>query len=157
MTSTMSNTRLQTLLEEVKRIVDNAGAFGGCEIRGDVLVCRAARSAAPASYRVGMDGGVVWVSLVMNDRWLSESIETDLMHNSDKLEDLLEEELVELGWQGERPKYEHFRSDDMLFTFRTALRGAEASDASRVATWLLAYEQCFRRLGDMDAGDDDAA
>ena len=37
------------------------------------------------------------------DRWLSESIEGDLEHTGDELEELLEEELVELDWEGPFP------------------------------------------------------
>ena len=49
-----------------------------------------------------------------------------------------------------RLKIEHFRSDDMLFTFRSPLpAGIQAADAAKV---LLAYEACFRNLGDMNAG-----
>jgi hypothetical protein len=137
------------LLKDVAAPASAAGVFGGVEERGGVLVCRAKASAAPASYRLGAEGGTLWVSLVTADRWLSESIEADLMHTGDKLEDLLEEEFAELGRPGERPRVEHFRSDDMLFTFRSEVPSADAETA---ATYLLAYEACFRRLGDMETG-----
>ncbi len=144
-----------TKLSAVRTLADRAGVFGGCDIREGVLVCKAANSAAPASYRVFEHEGKIWLSLVMSDRWLSESIETDLVHTGDKLEDLLEEELVELGHTGGTLRFEHFRSDDLLFTFRSPLPPDVAADPSRIATCLLAYEQCFRRLGDMDAGAQD--
>ena len=51
--------------------------------------------------------------------WLSESIESDLMHSGDKLDELIEEELVDQGEEPGHISFEHFRSDDMLFTFRT--------------------------------------
>ena len=91
----------------------------------------------------------------MKDRWLSESIETDLVHTGDKLDELLEDELVDLGWTHGRLPFEHFRSDDLLFTFRTPIDLARCG-ASEVATVLLAYERCFRELGDMDGSDEDA-
>lgn len=89
----------------------------------------------------------------MADRWLSESIETDLLHTGDKVEELLAEELAEQGFPtGHGLRIEHFRSDDLLFTFRSPLSlspsAPDAADAA--ARYLLAYEACFRNLGDMD-------
>jgi hypothetical protein len=132
--------------------------FGQVDVRDGMLVCRARASAAPASYRLELDQGRLWVSLVMADRWLSESIESDLVEHGDKLEELLEEELVELGVHPEQPaRFEHFRSEALLFTFRSPLpispeqAGSDAAVAV-CATWLLAYEACFRNLGDMNEG-----
>jgi hypothetical protein len=114
-----------------------------------MVVCHARRAASPASYRAFSEGGRVWVALVMADRWLSESIEADLLHTGDKIEDLVHEELIELGYNGPRPAIEHFRSDDLLFTFRTPIAGDDPRDVTRC---LLAYEAAFRNLGDMDTG-----
>lgn len=97
----------------------------------------------------------------MADRWLSHSIEADLLNTGDKMEDLLEEELVELrvrhaGRELGGLSVEHFRSEDKLFTFRSRLPGA-ASDLApeTISGCLLAYEACFRNLGDMAAGGGD--
>ena len=136
-----------------------AGVFGtiGCE--GGRLECAAANSAQPATYHLEFDGPTLYVSLVMADRWQSHSIEADLLNTGDKAEELISEELAELGYS-ERTKgdsltpCEHFRSEDKLFTFRSRIP-VPASDAGAVETavlWLLAYEAAFRRLGDMDAG-----
>ena len=137
----------------------NEPVFGPVEVREGMLVARARASAAPASYRVFLDGGRLWVSLVMADRWLSESIESDLVEHGDKLEDLLEEEMVELGMHPERGalRFEHFRSDELLFTFRSPLpispeqAGSEQA-VETAAMWLRAYEAAFRNLGDMNEG-----
>jgi hypothetical protein len=141
------------VLKEVAARAGAAGVFGAVEERDGKLVCTAKASSAPASFRLGVehDGGL-WVSLVTADRWLSQSIEADLVHTGDKLPDLLEEEFAELGRPGERPRVEHFRSDDLLFTFRSPVPTA---DADAAAAYLLAYEACFRRLGDMEAGGED--
>ena len=142
------------LLDRLKPLAEQAGVFGPVAIRDGRLVCIAKAAAAPASYRVFVEGGQVWVSLVMADRWLSESIESDLLHTGDKMEDLLEEELIEHSAAATRLKIEHFRSDDMLFTFRSPLPvKAEADSAPAVARFLGAYESCFRNLGDMSAGE----
>ena len=140
-------------LEDVKRRAEQAGRFSRVMVRDHRVVCEADGSAEPAWYRVERDDGRLWVSLVMRDRWLSESIEADLMHTGDKLEELIEEELVEHGVEGVRPSFEHFRSEDMLFTFRSPIGSGE--DAEAAARWLLAYEACFRQLGDMEAGEDE--
>ncbi len=150
---------LDRLLAEAAARAQSAGVFADVAVRGGELICRARASAAPASYRLGWDDGRLWVSLVMADRWLSESIEADLMHTGDRIEDLLEEELADQNARDTGLTVEHFRSEDMLFTFRSALgmgspdlAGAEAADrATRV---LLAYEACFRRLGDMAAEEE---
>jgi len=154
---TALNTTLQTVLGQAR----DAGVFGEIVVVDDRLEAAAANSAEPSTYRLETDQDKLWVGLVMKDRWLSESIEADLMHSGDTLDELLEEELVELGLDlsdEDRPLvFEHFRSDDMLFTFRTPIPGGPASslDADRVTTFLLAYEATFRQLGDMDAADDD--
>ncbi len=127
-------------------------------VKGGTLVCVAKDAAAPASYRLFGEDGKVWVSLVMADRWLSESVESDLEHTGDKIEDLLEEELLEVGAPSARLVVEHFRSDDLLFTFRSPLPvGPESPRSVEAAVkFLLAYEACFRNLGDMSAGSGDA-
>ncbi|MGP1271767.1 MAG: hypothetical protein ACTS22_00375 [Phycisphaerales bacterium] len=158
----MAGVDVSRLFDRVAEAARSAGVFGGVRLEGDRLVCDAAASAEPAEYRLEREGDAVWVSLVMRDRWLSESVEADLMHSGDKLEELLDEELAELGFEaptGGLPSYQHFRSEDMLFTFRSEvpLEGKDEASAVRTATqWLLGYEACFRQLGDMEAdGDDD--
>lgn len=150
---------LDALLTAVAARARAAGVFGAVQVEPGRLRCHALASAAPAEYRIGADGGRLYVSLVTSDRWLSESIESDLMHTGDDLRELIEEELVEQGYPHPAPPYQHYRDDDRLFTFRTPLpidpRDAASDEAVRVAgQFLLAYEACFRRLGDMEAGDE---
>ncbi|MCW5775824.1 MAG: hypothetical protein KIS87_05190 [Phycisphaeraceae bacterium] len=142
----------RSLLESVAERASRAGVFGPITLNDAVLACQALDAAASAEYRVGWDGGRVWVSLVTPNRWLSESIEADLMHTGDDIDELLEEELVEQGLEPARPIVEHFRSDDRLFTFRSPV---PKEDSETVARWLLAYEACFRALGDMAGGTDE--
>lgn len=157
-------TSLNELAHAVGQRARAAGVFGPVTVTqqagpGVLVACAAKESASPAFYRVELDGGRLWVSLVMADRWLSESIETDLVHTGDKLEELIDEELVELGFHGGPLPFEHFRSPDKLFTFRSPVP-ADASrptpaDAETAGTLLLAYEACFRNLGDIAAGPED--
>jgi hypothetical protein len=142
----------------VKARAEQAGVFADVTVNEGNLYCAARDSAADASYRIVRDGDQWFVSLVTSDRWLSESIEADLMHHGDPMEELIEEELVELGHTPKPFKVQHFRSDDLLYTFRNPLplAGIEPSAAADLAfTWLLAYEAAFRRLGDMEAGESD--
>lgn len=86
------------------------------------------------------------------------------MHHGDPIEELVEEELVELSSEPrgtrrdraaiERPTVQHFRSDDLLYTFRTPLAGDPPS-ADEATRYLLAYEAAFRELGDVEADPDE--
>jgi len=137
-------------LEGVRRQAAAAGVFGVVEIEGARLSAAAKAPAAPAWYRLAEEGGVVWVSLVTADRWLSHSVEADLLHTGDSLGELIREELVELGEEGPPVVCEHFRDEDRLFTFRTPVPRADEATLWR---YLRAYEECFRRLGEIDAAE----
>jgi len=142
----------------VKARAEQAGVFADVTIEDGNLRCSARDSAAEATYRLAREGQQWFVSLVTPDRWLSESIEADLMHHGDPLEELIEEELVELGHVPPPFKVQHFRSDDLLYTFRNTLpleSIAPQAAADLATTWLLAYEAAFRRLGDMETGKDE--
>jgi len=149
---------LSPVLESVAARARAAGVFASVRVEGNRLECEADGSAAPAFYRLDADADRVWVSMVTPDRWLSGSIESDLMHTGDKIEELIEEEMVELGYAGGALSMEHFRSEDKLFTFRSALpvrTPLDASAAELASLALLGYEAAFRQLGDMEAGDED--
>ncbi|MFI4870674.1 MAG: hypothetical protein ACIARQ_02590 [Phycisphaerales bacterium JB061] len=150
---------LDQIVAIAKDRAEKAGVFQSVQPQDGGLVCQAQGSAEEAHYRLmPRDGGLV-VSLDMADRWQSESIESTLMHTGDKLEELLDEELAELGYEGDEPTYRHFRNDAMLFVFETPvpIEGLDTEQAGeRASQFLLGYEACFRQLGDMDAeGDED--
>ena len=156
-----ADSAIAATLEHVRDHAAKAGVFGTITLESGVLEAAAANSAEPAAYRVHTEADRLWVELVTKDRWLSESVEADLMNSGDSLDELLEEELVDLGLElddADRPlTFEHFRSEAMEFTFRTPIPGGTAGDIdpARAATFLLAYEATFRQLGDIDAADDD--
>ncbi len=161
MPSTPETTPYAAIVTLVAEKARASGVFIGVEPRVGHLVC-AARD-AKAEYRVDLDFEGpsrcrVWVSMVTPDRWLSESVESDLLNSGDPIAELLEDELAELGWEGTGVSVEHFRSEDLLFTFRTALcfddESVEAA-ATAVGCFLLAYEACFVQLGDMGGEADD--
>lgn len=148
------------LINTLEATAADAGVFESVKIEKDgMLVCEAKGSAEPAEYRVCIEDGSVWVSLVTENRWLSESIESVLMHTGDKLEELLEDEMVDLGSNGPVPTFEHFRSPEKLFTFRTPACAVsdeyDRATAEAVRFTLLGYEACFRQLGDMSEDNDD--
>lgn len=158
-TTTGAGPALASFLAAVRDGAAAAGVFGEPRVEGGRLVCPAPDAAAPAEYRVELDGGQVWVSLVTPDRWLSHSIEADLLHTGDKIEDLIDEELAEHGFTGGPLRCEHFRDRDKLFTFRSPLPIGpgdlgDPAAADRTRRALLAYEACFRRLGDMEAAEE---
>lgn len=132
------------LFQDIAERVRRADVFDTITQTDRALECRA--RGAEASYRLELDGDQLWVSLVSPDRWLSESIEADLLNSGDDLAELIEEELVELGYEGDAIPFSHYRSEDLLYTFRSPVPRLEPELA---ATCLLAYEACFRNLGDM--------
>lgn len=155
------------LLEAVATRARAAGVFGEVRIEGGRLLARAPHASAEAWYRLETQGDRAFVAWVTPDRWLSHSIEADLMHTGDALEELIAEELAEMGVGGSAGggagggaiTTEHFRDESKLFVFRTpmpisasALLGPAEPKAVELASgYLLAYEAAFRELGDVSA------
>jgi hypothetical protein len=147
----------QALYEEVGDRARDAKVFAKVRRTDDALICRAKLEQTEATYRavVADQHDVVWVGLFTPDRWLSESIEQDLLHLGDTVEELLEEELYEQGFEARLP-VEHFRDPKKQFIFRSPVfvpKGEKLDSegmVDRVGRVLLAYEAAFRRLGDMD-------
>ena len=150
------------LFVRVAEEATKSGRFASVSM-SDQVDCAALESAASAHYRVEFDQmkDTLYVGLVMADRWLSESIESQLVEHGDKMEDLLEDELVELDYfaAGGSPitKIEHYRSEDKLFTFRAKVPLQPGDIASEknvqmVTRALHSFEACFRQLGDMQGG-----
>jgi hypothetical protein len=149
----------EALLKYVAERARAGGVFGEVVVKGGMLEAAALASAEPATFRLTFEGDKLWVSLVTANRWLSQSIEADLVHTGDKLDELLQEELVDLGYTGAPVRFEHFRSEDKLFTFRSVvpvnISSPSAADRETAVQFLLGYEACFRNLGDMEADDEE--
>ncbi len=152
----------QGLIEAVSERLKRADVFEDVQCNHDGLCCHARDVESEACYQLlpdANDPAKVWVGLYTADRWLSESIEADLLHSGDKMEDLLDEELVELGYDKGPLPIEHFRDDAKQYVFRTALKIGPGdrpaqTDIDQVLKVMLAYEACFRQLGDMSESDD---
>lgn len=148
------------MYEQVAGRLRDLGVFQDVRWDDESLSCRARFVDSETYYRVivDQDKPVAWVGLYSPDRWLSESIEADLMHQGDKIEELLEEELIDQGLDFQLP-IEHFRDEQMRYVFRSPveLPGDGLDDQAvvdRVAGVLLAYEAAFSQLGDMKAPDE---
>ena len=158
--SAASSAQLVAFYEAVATKAKAASVFGEISVSPAMLKCDAAASADPAFYSLSVDAGKMWVNLKTPARYLSQSIEQDLVHTGDKIPELLHEELVELGYDGPALGFEHFRDEQKLYTFRTAtpIDVNKLHDAKSVelgTMLLLAYEATFRRLGDMEADDEE--
>jgi hypothetical protein len=145
------------LYEHVRTGAQAADVFAGVELKASGVVCEADGSAEPAFYRVYIEEGAVWISLETEDRWLSGSIEEELVKTGDKLDELLEEEIVDLGHDDAVVEFEHFRSPEKVYIFRsrlsTALHHADAPEHALI--WLKGYEAVFSELGDMNEDEED--
>ncbi|MEY3021209.1 MAG: hypothetical protein RIS86_405 [Planctomycetota bacterium] len=143
------------LLESIAAAVRSGGAFANVEVLPGRLRCHAKDAPAPAWYELAESPAGLVVRFATPDRWLSESVETDLMHFGDPIEELIEEELAELGWNGRVPTVRHFRDDERLYTFENTLPDASDDGKETARLFLLAYEAAFRALGDVGGSDED--
>lgn len=152
------------LLETVAQRARDADLFDRVELDAGLLKGHARVVESPCWHQVGPLETVdrtsqIWVGMYTPDRWLSGSIEADVLHMGDKYEDLLEEELIDQGYNA-RLDIQHFRDDQKVFVFRSAVPvedGQSLDDpalAERLTQTLLAYEACFRELGDMIPEED---
>ncbi len=150
-----------TLLGAVAQRLRGAEGLDGVEVRDGMLWAAAAGTPSPVHYRLEPEEDALWVSWCTPDRYLSQSIEADLLWTGDDLDDLIDEELVDLGWdRGQLEPLRHHRNDEQLFTFRSRLPMPVSSldperDAEDLARCVLAYHLAFRELGDMTAEDDE--
>lgn len=151
----------QALLSALAERARSSGRFASVRAENASLVCEAPRSAAPAHFRLSFEADGVWAALVTPDRYLSQSIEQDLVHTGDKLGDLLRDELIDLGHPAPyTPVVEHFRDSQKLFTFRSRVPATDLSDGGgetqdRLWITLCAYQACFNNLGDVDGDEAD--
>ncbi|MEL7087621.1 MAG: hypothetical protein AAGL98_04145 [Planctomycetota bacterium] len=154
----------RAMLDALAERCRESDLFASVEVIDGLLKAHAKVVESPCWYQAGPletvdETSHVWVGIYTPDRWLSGSIEADVLHMGDKYEDLLEEELVDQGWNA-RLNVQHFRDDDKVFVFRSPVPvGPEqALDdpalIERVKQGVFAYEAAFRELGDMIPEED---
>lgn len=136
------------LMSETAAKARESGQFASVEPGEARVHCTSARR-PDAGFRIEYDGGL-WVAWVSPDRYLSQSIEADLMWTGDDLDDLIAEELADQGFDGALGPNEHFRSEEKLFTFRSRIpREPAHATADDLVKCLSAYQAAFSELGDM--------
>lgn len=159
--SPQGSVKTAELMQAVAGLAEARGCFGAVRAAGSMVECRARQCPEDAAYRLGIENGRLYVSWLSADRYLSQSIEADLMWTGDDLDEMFAEELADLGWTGgPLGGVEHFRNDEKLFTFRSAVpldpeRLDPERDAPVLVNCLLAYEAVFGQLGDMKGDDDE--
>lgn len=150
---------MQSIFTQLEAPAKDADLFDDVIVEDNLLRCIARGAAEPAEYRIELADGQLWVSLSTEDRWLSGSIEAELMNSGDDLNELIEEELVDQGCNDPHPTFEHFRDLVQRYTFRSKIGIDPSGDPQAVAAealrWLLGYEAAFRELGDMSEPEED--
>ena len=63
------------------------------------------------------------------------------------MNELVEEELVDLGLNVDEVSMQHYRDEQLQYVFRSPLPREVTPEEA--ALWLMAYEATFRELGDM--------
>ena len=155
----MTTTAQKSFFDAIATAIAADSQFASVTATESELNC-AAPNAVPATYSVTIEDANIFVALHTPDRWLSESIEAELEHTGDELEELLEDELIELGSPQTQYTFQHFRDDQKRYIFRTPIALSSESDLinpsliKQVADLLIAYQLAFVELGDMP-GDDD--
>ena len=145
-------------LQNIADRLRESNAFASVDSDGTCIRCRARDVESDAYYVFAPSGDGHIVRFETPDRWLSESVEAELYHSSDSLEELLEESLDELEWPVDRvpvTTFRHFRSDDFLYTFENDVPVGEGDPDDAATIWLLAYEATFRELGDVAGETED--
>ncbi|MEM6258511.1 MAG: hypothetical protein AAF711_15560, partial [Planctomycetota bacterium] len=148
---------LSTVFDAAIQPLTDAGVFAGVSRTDAGIRCDAMHLDEECYYAAKLDSdGTLWVGWYSPDRWVSGSIEGDLVHTGDKIDELLEEELVDQGLAVAIP-LEHYRNDEKLFVFQGKLSLPEdvGDAAETLVKVLLAFQACFVELGDMAPAEDD--
>ena len=137
--------------------LQRSGRFASVEATDAAVRCRARDVESEAFYVLTRSERGLVVRFETPDRWLSESVEAELYHASDSLDELLEETLDDMDWPVDAAPvgtFRHYRSEDLTYVFEHDV--PDHGDPARTAcTWLLAYEATFHELGDVAGGDEE--
>ena len=154
----MPNTaNLSTVFDACVEPLTDANVFANVNRTDAGIRCDAMHVEEECYYAAHLDDqGNLWAGWYSPDRWVSGSIEGDLVHTGDKIDELLEEELIDLGLCIKIP-LEHYRNDDKIFVFHGKVTLPEDTDeaSDMLVKILLAFQACFVELGDMAPGEDE--
>jgi len=147
----------QSLFKQVSEQARKANAFANVELQDQAIICQAKTKdpETQAFYKLDViEDNALQVGVYTLDRWLSESIETDLVEHKDDIADLLADEMYELGIDQGLPVF-HCRDEQMQYVFLSQIPFLEGHAADSpafvdyVCKVLLSYEATFSQLGDM--------
>ena len=139
--------------QQLADLLKKADIFDQIESTDQSFSGKAREAEEDAFYRIGFEEGTLYAGLYIQDRWLSESIETELLHCGDTIDELLEEEMVELGLDFSL-KIQHFRNDNLEYVFRSPITQGDQQNAQTLALIIQSYNACFEQLGDMGEEED---
>ncbi|MDX2115929.1 MAG: hypothetical protein SFZ24_09990 [Planctomycetota bacterium] len=141
-------------VQQLLPLVERSGSFGRAELRGGYVHALAKTNPA-AAFRAGFDEKGAFVAWVCGERYVSQSIEADLMWTGDDLSELIAEAAVDHGYSGPAfAQVEHYRDPDKLFTFLSRIPAA-SPDAPTLLAAMLGYSAAFGELGDMKPEEND--
>ena len=149
----MSSATMAIDFQAIAAKLTESKAFEEVTVTDQSVSAQAAEVEENAYYRVVFEDGKLFAGLYIEDRWLSESIESDLLHCGDKIEELLEEEMVELDLDFQLPM-QHFRNEKLEYVFRSEIAEVDQQTTETLTTILLSYNACFEQLGDMGPEED---
>ena len=157
---TATPSEVQTLLKKVGSKAEASESFASVEVTERAVVAAFIDEDVEAEFRIEWTDAGLEVCMKTPDRWLSQSVEADLVNSGDDLEELIDEELVDLGCEEGPLPIKHFRDDERLYVFTSPLpiedKAADSEEAADTATaCLLAYERVFAQLGDFAGSDED--
>lgn len=141
------------MLQAAETLLRGTGQFESITLTAHTVEC--VDTVQPdAAFRIAYEDGKLWAAWVSPNRYLSQSIEADVKWTGDDIDELIDEEVEGLGWTGKKiGRFQHFRSEDKLYTFRSELpidpAAASESAAKDAVLFLMAYQAAFRNLGDM--------
>lgn len=142
----MMSEQLQTILQRAL----SSQRFGEVILKDGALRCRAKGAAAEAWFVITPNKSDWTISLLTGDRWLSESIEGDMLEGHDSVEELIDDELVEIGYPHRARPVKHYRDESKTYVFTSEIPLQGVPDiAEGIATYLLAFSAAFLQLGEM--------
>lgn len=111
------------ILEQAGETLANDAEFREIDVDEHHLSAALLHAKQGARVTASWEGDRFWIAYSTPDRWESESIERELIHQGESLAELLRDELADLGVnlpEGALAE-EHFRGDDRMYVFRIAL------------------------------------
>lgn len=151
---------MQSFFRSVAQKLEDAEAFSSVEVVETGVIARYIDEDVDGEFWLEWTPAGLEVAMKTPDRWLSQSVEATLMNTGDELEELIDEELVELGCEEGPLPIKHFRDEQRRYVFQSPapIEIASATTPEAVETaaaCLLAFERAFAPLGDFAGGDED--